>query len=158
MEQQHAVPNDASGASPVGPLQAARSAFGRTAEISAMTPQTLPSRYLAWTVAGCSASFVLGIAIGGDGWSVERGAMAGGIFASALVGGLAGYALGWRTHLSVPLQDPRTPAAALLQVTHEDVIGSILEPLNELNRELCRDMEAGELDRRVKGADSQRRH
>ena len=152
MEQQHVVPIDGSVAAPGGPQQATRPVAGRAADLPAMTPQTLPSRYVAWTVAGCSASFMLGVAVGGDGYSMSRGAMAGGLLASALVGGLTGYALGLRTRPRARLQEPQTPATPLFQVTQEDVIGHILEPLNELNRELCRDMEAGELEHPVKSS------
>jgi hypothetical protein len=106
------------------------------------------SRYLTCTVLGCIASFGMGLALGTEGWHVPRSTVAGGVLLSALAGGLAG-AYGLRRRQRFLTCAPKGPAEQLFQVTHEDVIGDILQPLNQLNRELRRDVKSGRLDHGV---------
>jgi hypothetical protein len=114
---------------------------GGTAD--AETQDGAQARYVVCTVLGCIASFGIGLAVGGNGWNVSRGTVAGGLLASALAGGLAGgYALRWRKRPASRNLAQRT-AEPVFQVTHEDVIGDILQPLNELNRGLRRDVKSG---------------
>ena len=150
MEPHPTAPIDATSTVLGGPATAPRTVGVRTAKDPAVSPDTVPSRYLACTMLGCIASFGMGLAAGGESWHVPRGTVAVGLLASILAGGLAGgYALGWRTRRAVASDAPRPEAEPLFQVSHEDVIGEILQPLNQLNRELCRDMESDEIDHSI---------
>lgn len=105
------------------------------------------SKYVACTVLSCIASFGMGLAVGSDGWNAPRGAVAGGLLVSALAGGLAGaYARRWRRR-PAPAEVLPPAAEPVFQVSHEDVIGDILQPLSELNRGLRRDMTSSKRDR-----------
>jgi hypothetical protein len=147
MEDHFNAPIDITIGAPNGPAPALPSpSGGRTAGERPEAQDGACSKVVACTVLGCIASFGMGLAVASDGWNVPRSAVAGGLLVSALAGGLAGaYVRRWRKRPAPA--DVHPPAIEpVFQVSHEDVIGDILQPLNELNRGLRRDMTSRKRD------------